>query len=136
MADPITLTVPEYIAEVARKLALQTGKPTEQILLEHLEKLVLPLPVDVQSEISVFTSLSDDALWTIAREKLTSEMRKRLDELTNKGSHNLISDLEQGELKSLVERLDLLMRRKAMAGTILQRRGYTLTQQDLLTERE
>lgn len=131
MTDQIILTVPEAISELARELALQADKPAEQILLEHLTTLGLPpLPPDEQAELDALHHLSDDALWTIAREQMSDAVQARADVLLDKSSHRVLSEIEQVELDALVERADRLIVRKAEAAAILQGRGHLFTQQD------
>lgn len=137
MTDQIILTVPENISDIARTLAQQTAKPAEQVLLEYLETLSLPaLPRDEQAELDALKHLSDDTLWTIAREQMSEAAQARAQFLMNKNDRHTISDIEYGELQQLVERADRLMVRKAEAATILKSRKHSFTQDDFLSSHE
>jgi hypothetical protein len=137
MADLIILKVPEDIAARARQIAEAIAQPVEQLLLDHLKTFVAPLPVlppDTQAELDALQHLSDDALWTIAREQLPEDVQARANTLMDKNSRNVMTDEEHAELETLVERGDRLMLRKAQAAAMLRKRGHTLTQKDFLPQ--
>ena len=139
MADLIILRVPEDISTRARQIAQTTAQPVEQILLDHLKTLSVPLPVlppDTQAELAALHYLSDDALWTIAREQMPQDIQTRAHALMDKNSCGVITDEEHAELETLVERGDRLMLRKAEAAALLKERGYTLTPKDLKPQHE
>src|SRR6266446_1785557 len=80
MADLIILEVPEDISVRARQIAETVAQPVEQLLLDHLKTLAAPLPVlppDTQADLDALQHLSDDALWTIAREQLPEDVQAR-----------------------------------------------------------
>lgn len=133
MSDPIVLTLPEELSTRARQIAESTAQPVEQVLLEHLQTLSAPLPSlppDEQKELDALHNLSDDTLWTIARDQMPDEAQSRAQALMDKNTQGSITDDERAELNELVERADRLMVRKAEAATILRGRGYSFTQQD------
>ena len=139
MADLIILRVPEDISTRARQIAQTTAQPVEQILLDHLKTLSVPLPVlppDTQAELAALHYLSDDALWTIAREQMPQDIQTRAHALMDKNSCGVITDEEHAELETLVERGDRLMLRKAEAAALLKERGYTFTPKDLKPQHE
>jgi hypothetical protein len=135
MADLIILKVPEDISARARQIAEAIAQPVEQLLLDHLKTLAAPLPVlppDTQVELDALQHLSDDALWTIAREQLPEDVQARAHTLMDKNSRGVMTDEEHGELEKLVERGDRLMLRKAEAAAMLRKRGHAFTQKDFL----
>lgn len=130
MADPIILTVPEDISTRARQIAADTAQPVEQVLLEHLKTLATPLPElspDEQAELDALHHLSDDALWTIAREQMPPDAEMRAHALMD---NKALTDAEKSELDHLVARADRLMLRKAEAAAVLRERGYPFAQKD------
>lgn len=132
MTKQITLTIPEDISDRARQIAAITAQSVEGVLLDHLKTLSNPLPIlppEQQAELDALHQLSDDTLWTIAREQTPAEAQSRADALMGKPVLALTDD-EQTELDHLVERADRLMLRKAEASSILRSRGYTFTQSD------
>ncbi len=133
MADQIVLVLPEDISARARLIAETTSQPVEQVLIDYLKTLSAPLPelpADEQAELDALRHLSDDALWTIAREQMSDDSQARAHELMDRNSLGTITDQEQTELEKLVERGDRLMLRKAEAAAILRDRGYPFTQKD------
>lgn len=133
MSDSIVLTVPEDLAARAKRIAQTTARPVEQVLLDHLRTLSVPLPElapDEQAELDALHQLSDDALWTIAREQMPEDVQQRAQALMEQNSHDLLSDEEAAELDLLVTRADRLLLRKAEAASLLRKRGYPFAQQD------
>jgi hypothetical protein len=139
MTDQIVLNVPQDITERARRIAETKAQPVEQILIEHLQTLTTPLPmlpVEEQAELDALHHLSDDALWTIAREQMPDEAQARAHVLMDKQIAVPLDAAEQAELDDLVERGDRLMLRKAEAASILRQRGYAFHQSDFKPQDE
>lgn len=139
MTDQIVLTVPDEISDRARQIAAETAQPVEQILLDHLRTLSNPLPglppVE-QAELDALKNLSDDTLWTIARDQMPDNVQARAQELMNRNDSGQISQEELSELEQLVQRADRLMLRKAEAASILRGRGHEFTQVDFTQAHE
>lgn len=130
MADRITLTLPDELSARVRRIAESREQSVEEVLLEHLRTLSAPLPAlspDQQAELDALQSLSDDALWTIARERMPEEVERRAHALMEQNSTGAISEAERVELEQLVERADRLMLRKAEAAALLKGRGQDIT---------
>jgi hypothetical protein len=89
------------------------------------------LPADELAELQAMVYLSDDTLWTIAREQMQPDLQKRMSTLMNKNSEGTITGEEHNELSSLVERGERLMLRKAEAMKLLLERGYSVTLADI-----
>ena len=134
-----TLTVPEEVYSRARRIADETSRPVEQILIEHLQTLSDPLPAlppEEQEELEALKHLSDDALWTFAREQMPQDIQERMQILMDKNSRGTIGDEEYEELSHNVERGNRLMVRKAEAAHILMERGYHFTKSDFRPQDE
>lgn len=118
MTNPIVLTIPDDISDRAREIAETTAQPVEQVLLDHLKTLSAPLPTlppELQAELDALKHLSDDTLWTIARDQMPDDTQARAHDLMTRNTRGTISDAEYAELQALVERADRLMVRKAAA---------------------
>ncbi len=89
------------------------------------------LPEDEEAELAALGHLSDDALWTIARERMGVEQEERLQLLMDGNSLGTLSDGEFRELGQLVDRGQKLMLRKAAAAALLTQRGFSVNQQSL-----
>jgi hypothetical protein len=139
MTDPIVLTIPQDIATRARQIAEMIEQPVEQVLIEHLKTLATPLPTlppEEQAELDALRHLSDDALWTIAREQMPEDVQIHARKLMNKNAQGTSTDEDSAALEKLVERGDRLMLRKAEAAAILRQRGYLFTQKDFMPQHE
>lgn len=124
MSD-FTLTVPEEMVQAAKQIAEATSQPLEQVLLSRL-KTALPfptLPPDEEAELTALAQLSDDALWTFAREHMPRDLSEQMETLMDKNSLGTITPIEYAELENLVERGQRLTLRKSEAAAILKRRG-------------
>ena len=133
MADQIVLVLPDDISARARQIAETTSQPVEQVLLDYLKTLAVPLPElppAEQAELEALHHLSDDALWTIAREQMPDDVQLYAHELMEKNSLGTITEAEHDELTLLVERGDRLMLRKAEAAAILRENGHPFLQKD------
>ncbi len=86
----------------------------------------LDLPDDERAELHALTYLSDDALWTIAREQLANTKQQRMQALMDKNTDGTITEYEYAELTGLVELGQRLTLRKAEAMKLLLDRGYTV----------
>ena len=133
MAD-FTLSIPEIIYERAQKIAQQTSRPVKAVLLEQLELWTETAPLlkeNEEAELQALHYLSDDALWTIAREELSIEKQTQMQNLMDKNTMGTLTIDEQTMLTDWVERGQRLMLRKSEAIAILSKRGYSVSKQDL-----
>ncbi|MBZ0308626.1 MAG: hypothetical protein K8I82_21345 [Anaerolineae bacterium] len=125
----ITLKVPEHIYERARQIAETTAQPLETVFLHELEDAFLPpLPEDEEAELNALTHLSDEALWTIAREKMPTLHQARMQVLMDGNSQGTLSEAEYKELELMVDQGQRLMLRKGKAAALLTERGHKVTQ--------
>jgi hypothetical protein len=129
----VTLPVPIDIYDRASHIAKVTAQPVEAVLLQQLRAAFadpLPeLPHDEQSELNALALLSDEALWTIARERMAGEKQARLQTLMEINTQGTLTPPQRGELEGLVAQGQQLSMRKAKAAVLLTERGYTLTTQ-------
>lgn len=133
MSDYI-LTIPEEVYVRARQIAEETSQPVDQVMIEYLRTLSAPLPAllpDEEAELEALRNLSDDALWTIAREQMPHHLQTRMQDLMDKNSLGTIAPEEYSELESLVERGQQLMVRKSEAAALLTQRGHKVMPQDM-----
>ena len=128
------LTVPDDVYRRARRIAEQSRQPVDTVLIEHLRTLPPAMPIlapEEESELEALRHLSEDALWTIARERSNAEENGRLQHLMDKNTQGTISRLEMNELEQLVERGEKLLLRKSQASALLAQRGHTINSQSL-----
>lgn len=133
----ISLPIPEHIYERAQKIAVTKNQPVEDVLMEQLEQAFgNPLPElapDERRELDALTNLSDEALWTIAREQMPEQSQQRQQVLMDANNKGKIQQEDFDELERLVTQGQRLMLRKAQAAALLTDRGHTVTPSDLTT---
>lgn len=130
----VTLTIPQYLYDRARRLAEKKSLPVEEMLVEQLERTLIDLPTlppDEQAELDALTHLSNDALWTIAREQMDMERQERMKILMEHNNMGTISSDEHTELAKLVDQGQRLMLRKGKALALLTEHGYHIRPEDL-----
>jgi antitoxin component of RelBE/YafQ-DinJ toxin-antitoxin module len=132
MSDFI-LTIPDDVVRMAQRIADEKSLPVERVLLDHLKTLPTQptLPPDEETELAALHQLSDDTLWTIARERLPANVRARMEVLMEKISRRTVTPEEFEEQSGYVQRADRVMLRKATAAALLTERGYTVRPQDM-----
>lgn len=126
---PITLEVPDELYDRVRQLADVGERRIEDVMVSELSAALHAdtplLPPDEEAELAALRYLSDDALWTIARERLPASAESRLQTLLEELSSR--SPADSAELNALIERADRLMVRRAEAAAVLTRRGFTVS---------
>jgi hypothetical protein len=63
---------------------------------------MLDLPTNERDELQAMSYLSDDALWTIAREQMQPELQASMSQLMDKNSEGTITEDEFRDLSALV----------------------------------
>ena len=108
------------------------------MMIEYLRTLSAPLPTlppEEEAELDALKNLSEDALWTIAREQMPDDLQGRMQDLMDKNSVGTITTEEYIEFEGLVERGQRLMVRKSEAAALLTRRGCKVTPKDMTTRK-
>ena len=129
------VSIPDTLYEKARRVAEQTAQPVDDVIRERLadafDEPLAELPADEVAELRALAYLSDDTLWTIAREQMPGTKQERMSILMDKNSFGTISDEEYQELGALVEGGQRLMLRKSEAMKLLLDRGNKVGLEDL-----
>lgn len=129
-----TLPIPDDVYQRARQIAEETSQPIDRVMIDYLRTLSAPLPVlapDEEAELDAMKHLSDDALWTIAREQMASSLQEQMQRLMDGNSRGTLTPEERNTLENLVERGQRLMLRKSEAAALLTQRGYHVTPEDM-----
>lgn len=129
-----SLRIPDDVHQWAEKVAKQNNQTVDEVLMTYVRLVsenVPVLPTDEEAELAALKYLSDDALWTIARETMAQNDAERMKILMRKNSDGSITDNEFTELENLVERGQKLTLRKSEAMAILTERGYTVSLKDM-----
>jgi hypothetical protein len=131
-----TISIPDSLYQKAQTVAKQKFLSVDEVIRAELEgafvlSMLDGIPHDEQAELKAMTFLSDDALWTIAREKMPSKVDQRISDLLTKNQDGTIEPSESQELEELVERSDKLILRKSQAMKYLTERGHKISLDDL-----
>ena len=103
------------VGEIIRDLVIQSWQPLPR------------LPDDIEAELAALPSLSDEALWLLARSTLTKAEQQELTILTGTAKTRTLKPTEAERLETLLDRYDRTILRRAQAATLLQKRGYDLS---------
>lgn len=127
----VTLPVPDDIYNRAAHIAQLTAQPVEAVLLQQLrDAFADPLAAfapEEQQELTALALLSDETLWTIAREQMTAEKQTRLQTLMDGNTQGTLDARQRAELEALVGQGQQLTMRKGKAAALLTDRGYAIT---------
>ena len=135
-----TISIPSRLYEKAQQVAKQTSRQVDEVIRIRLESALdeslFDLPQDEQSELMAMAYLSDETLWTIAREQLPNQLQEHMALLMTKNTRGTITDNEYRELADAVERGNRLTLRKAQAMKYLTERGHKVTMDGLKPDDE
>ena len=123
--NPITLYLPEDVYENVRRLAEESNRPVETVLLESMDLLFGDMTTRIH--LSVLSRYTDAQLWAIVHRRLSSAQLIRRGELDEKGKTGRLSAEEEREIDQLVQSSDQLMLLRSKALRILQNRGHDIT---------
>jgi hypothetical protein len=130
----LTVQLPTQIYQRLERVAQEINQPLESIVLASITGNLPPslddVPTDLRQELHTLQNLDDDALWTIARSKLSPEQQIRLETLLAQNSSGVLTKAEREELTQLGEKTDRLTLRKAHAYALLRWRGFPLPSLD------
>jgi len=82
--------------------------------------------------ISNLALLNDAALFEVARSTVPAEQHTEMTELLERKGRGEISEPEQARLDELVHAHEAVALRRAQAAVLLQRRGYDMSNPDML----
>ena len=113
MGVQLTVTLPDYVYQRARRLAELTGRDVADILVDRLDSLLPPL--SSESDIRPVETLSDEDVLVLADSQMEADQGSRLSVLLQKQQADTINDGERAELSMLMEIYDAGQLRKSQA---------------------
>ncbi|MEG4631482.1 hypothetical protein QUB56_18085 [Microcoleus sp. AR_TQ3_B6] len=116
MTAQITLNLPDEVYHQAELLALQRHRTVSEILVETLEKFLLPTAKPV-------SALSDSEVITQTQLRLQPVQEQRLSELLDRQQSGTIAFVERDELQALIRIYETRLLRQAQALNEAVRRG-------------
>lgn len=123
----LTLALPDVLYQRLERAALATKQSLEDVAL-HALRLGSPpawddVPAEFQLDLAALEKLDDEALWKIARSRMSADFDRR-DALLAANAEGRLSPAERAELERLRNEEDRFMLRKAHAAALLQWRGH------------
>ena len=116
MTAQITLNLPDEVYHQAELLALQRHRTVSEILVETLEKFLLPTAKPV-------SALSDSEVISQTQLRLQPVEEQRLSELLDRQQSGTIAFVERDELQALIRIYETRLLRQAQALNEAVRRG-------------
>jgi predicted DNA-binding protein len=116
MTAQITLNLPDEVYHQAELLAQQHHRTVSEILVETLEKILLPTAKPV-------SALSDSEVITQTQLRLQPLQEQRLSELLDRQQSGTIAYVERDELQALIRIYETRLLRQAQALNEAVRRG-------------
>jgi len=108
MTAQITLNLPDEVYHQAELLAQQSHRTVSEILVETLEKFLLPTAKPV-------SALSDSEVITQTQLRLQPVQEQRLSELLDRQQSGTIASVELDELQALIHIYETRLLRQAQA---------------------
>ncbi len=123
----LTVRVPDPLYDRLKQRAEQTRRTVEIELLEALAATVPVdegLPPDLANLLVPLSSLGDDALWKLARDRLPRRASARLESLHLKAQRTELTDDEVQEERRLMDHYERAILVRAEAVWLLKERGH------------
>lgn len=129
MGQQITLTVPDELYRRLEAAAAATRRPIDEVAIQSLTVGSPPgldaVPERYHADLLALSSLSDDALWQIARTNFPPERFEQLEGLLAKQAEGL-TPAEQETIAQLLEESNQFMLRRAYVYALLHWRGHVV----------
>jgi len=125
----LTLSLPDVLYQRLERAAVATKQSLEDIALHALRVGSPPawddVPPEFQVELAALEKMDDEALWKLARGRMSGDFDRR-DELLAANADGRLSPDERAELERHRHEEDLFMLRKAHAAALLRWRGHAM----------
>ncbi|MCB0079576.1 MAG: hypothetical protein KDE54_25285 [Caldilineaceae bacterium] len=127
MTLTVTLDLPENLVQELENDAQKRHRSIADVLSELVVQnwqSVPKLPDNVEMELGAMSSLSDEALWLLARSTMSKDEQEQLAMLNQQAKERTLARKEEELLEKLLHQYDRTMIRRAQAASLLQKRGY------------
>jgi len=132
----VAIQVPQSLYHRLERFSQLTHRPLEKVIVQTLETGIPTLPDDLsevmRKALIELESLSDEALWQVARSSVSLGQQRQHSGLLEKNQLGTLTESERERLAQLRQAADTLMLRKAYAYVLLKWRGYRLPTLDEL----
>jgi hypothetical protein len=124
----VKVQLPESLYIRLQQVADATRRSLDDVLLHAVQVGSPPrwddAPAEFQADLAALDRLDDEALWRIARSRMTEAGMERYQELLDKNANDVLVAEERDELVNLRVEADRLMLCKAHAAALLRWRGH------------
>ena len=127
MTLTVTLDLPENLVQELENDAQKQHRSIADVLSELVVQnwqSSPKLPDNVEAELAAMSSLSDEALWLLARSTMSNAEQEQLAILNQEAKGRTLERDEEAFLEKLLHQYDRTMIRRAQAASLLQERGY------------
>lgn len=134
-ARTVTLEMPDALYERVRHTAATLKRRFEDVLLEIVATALPPLadlPEELADDLATLPFSNDAALFEIALRPASQDLHDEMTTLLERKGQGEISESEQRRLDDLVRVHEALALRRAQAALLLQRRGYDMSNPEIL----
>ena len=131
----LTIQLPDEVYARLQHAAHGNETQVGQIAIRMLSAALPPndtMPQDIEQELRVLESLSDDVLWAVARGKMAASKQRRWKRLLDKNRQGTLTESEQQGLEQLTAEGDRLTLYKAHAYLLLKERGHRISELERL----
>ncbi|MBI3760378.1 MAG: hypothetical protein HY260_00755 [Chloroflexi bacterium] len=129
-AQTTTIQIPQNLYRRLQRMAELTRHSLDEVVARTLETSVPPLPEswpeEMRQDLLALESLSDEALWQVARSQVSPERHEEHSRLLEKNRAGTLAEGEKAALAVFRKEADQLMLRKAYAYVLLKWRGHRL----------
>jgi hypothetical protein len=127
---PVTIDLPDPVYRQLQQTARKTKRRLEDVLLQTITGNLPPgteyAPAAMQADLQALQWIDDNALWAIARSKISPEQQARQEYLLTQSQRGELSPEERAEMDRLGDMVDRLTLKKAYAYALLRWRGFPL----------
>src|SRR5262249_7257577 len=124
------IPLPEAIVQRLQHVAEATHQPLEAVVVQsicgNLPPALDDLSPALREVVADLPTLSDDALWDVARTPLPPQQWRRHQRLLRQAQEGTLTATEQHELEALRTTTDRFVTRRSYALALLKWHGYTL----------
>jgi hypothetical protein len=124
------IPLPETIVQRLQRVADATQQPLEEVVVQticgNLPPALDDLSPALRAVVADLPTLSDEALWVVARTSLPPQQWRRHQRLLRKAQAGTLTAAEQQDLETLREETDRFVTRRSYALALLKWHGHTL----------
>ena len=131
----IPIQLPKDLYQRLQQVAHATHHSLEEVVLQTIRGNLPPSLDDLSPElrgvVADLQHMSDETLWSVAKESLPPHQWRRHQRLLRKGQEGILSAAEHQELAELRAAVDRFVTRRSYALALLKWHGHTIsTEQD------